>query len=191
MKIFIRSFLRRAFLFLYPMPLSLARRGRGSVIMFPRQIDGARCISIGANTVVVRGSWVSAYQEHLGKKYNPRIEIGNDVRIGRNFMLTAIEEVTIGDGCLLSGDVFISDHSHGYQPSELSPAQQPLIGKGPVRIGRNCFIGIRVSIMSGVTLGDYCVVGAHSVVTKSFPERSVVAGVPARLVKTLAFNATL
>lgn len=49
------------------------------------------------------------------------------------------------------------------------------------RIGRNCFIGGRSLILPGVEVGDNCVVGAGSVVTKSVPPRSVVAGNPARI----------
>jgi lipopolysaccharide O-acetyltransferase len=56
-----------------------------------------------------------------------------------------------------------------------------------VEIGNECFLGVRVSIMPGVTLGNHCVVGAHSVVTRSFPDFSMVAGVPARLIRTFDF----
>lgn len=185
MKISIKNLAKILFVGLYPMPWNLAHKGYGSVIMFPRKLEGVRAISIGSNTIAVGGAWISAYHKYLGRKYQPTISIGNDVRIGRNFMLTAIDEVCIGDGCLLSGDIYISDHTHGYIPCDIPPASQPLVPKGPVRLGRNCFIGIRVSIMPGVILGNYCVVGAHSVVTKSFPDGSVIAGAPARLIRTL------
>ncbi|MFN4157368.1 MAG: acyltransferase [Gemmobacter sp.] len=52
------------------------------------------------------------------------------------------------------------------------------------RIGRNCFIGGRSMILPGVEIGDNCVVGAGSVVTKSVPPRSVVAGNPARILRS-------
>lgn len=51
------------------------------------------------------------------------------------------------------------------------------------RIGKNCFIGGRSLIMPGVEIGDNCVVGAGSVVTKSVPPRSIVAGNPARVLR--------
>ena len=51
------------------------------------------------------------------------------------------------------------------------------------RIGRNCFIGGRSLILPGVTIGDSCIVGAGSVVTRSVPSNCVVAGNPARVVK--------
>lgn len=52
------------------------------------------------------------------------------------------------------------------------------------RIGENCFIGGRSLILPGVEIGDNCVVGAGSVVTKSVPPRSIVAGNPAKIIKT-------
>jgi len=56
----------------------------------------------------------------------------------------------------------------------------------PIRIGNDCWIGINSVILPGVVLGDGCVVGANSVVTKSFPEFSIVGGVPARPLKMRA-----
>ena len=84
---------------------------------------------------------------------------------------------------MLSEQVYISDNSHGYDPNAGPILKQPLETKGPVLIGPGCFLGYRAVIMSGVELGAHCVVGANSVVTRSFPSFSMVAGCPARLVK--------
>ena len=62
------------------------------------------------------------------------------------------------------------------------------ISKGPVEIGENCFIGIRVSILQGVKLGRGCVVASHSVVTKSFPDFTMIAGIPAKAIKKFNFQ---
>jgi lipopolysaccharide O-acetyltransferase len=66
--------------------------------------------------------------------------------------------------------------------------QQALISKGPVTIGRRCFLGFRVAVMPGVTLGEHCVVGANSTVTRSFPAYSMIGGSPARLLKTYSLE---
>ena len=95
-----------------------------------------------------------------------------------------MDEITIGDGCVLSEHVYITDLMHGLHPDQGLIMQQPLQSKGPVRIGSGCFLGYRAAIMPGVTLGDHCVVGANSVVTKSFPAYSMLVGSPARLVRS-------
>lgn len=54
-----------------------------------------------------------------------------------------------------------------------------------VKIGRNCWLGNGVVVVAGVTLGDHVIVGANSVVTKSFPSNVLIAGVPARIIREL------
>ena len=181
------NLLHRIAFMLYPRPWGIGDMGRHSVVMLPRRIQGAARLRLGTDVIVQPHAWLAAIERWGDKDYAPRIRIGDHVRIGRQAMVTAIEEVEIGDGCLLSEQVFISDHVHETVPGPVPPARQPLGARGPVRIGRHCFIGIRACIMGGVTLGDHCVVGANSVVTQSFPPGSVVAGVPARLLKTLEF----
>lgn len=85
-------------------------------------------------------------------------------------------------------DVYISDHFHGeINATELStpPAFRALYSKGPVVIQDNVWIGEGVVILPNVTIGANCVVGANSVVTKSFSANNVIAGNPARIIKTL------
>jgi acetyltransferase-like isoleucine patch superfamily enzyme len=61
--------------------------------------------------------------------------------------------------------------------------QQPLESKGPVHLGDHTFIGFGARIMPGVTLGRHCVVGTNAVVTKSFPDFTMLAGIPAKPIK--------
>ena len=56
----------------------------------------------------------------------------------------------------------------------------------PVRIGKHCWLGANAVVLPGVELGDHVVVGAGAVVTKSFPSHSVVVGIPAQLLRTIA-----
>jgi len=124
-----------------------------------------------------------AVSQYAGKSYRPYIEIGNRVYVGRYAYLTAMEGISIADGCVLSEQVYITDLNHGFDPACGPILSQELESKGPVKIGPNCFLGYRSAVMPGVTLGEWCVVGANSVVTRSFPAYSMIAGVPAQLIK--------
>lgn len=67
----------------------------------------------------------------------------------------------------------------------LPPLFRPLFSKGPVIIGKNVWIGDKATILPGVTIGDGSIIGANSVVTKDVPAYSVVAGNPAKIIKTI------
>jgi acetyltransferase-like isoleucine patch superfamily enzyme len=102
------------------------------------------------------------------------MEIGVDTKISlrADLDMTNPRGVHIGDGTLISFNavIFAHDlsrhfHTHTY-------------------IGRNCFIGAHSIIMPGVTIGDQCIVGSGAVVTKDVPSGSIVAGNPARILRS-------
>ncbi len=116
------------------------------------------------------------------------LHIGNNCQMGDMTHIVAYEKVIIGDNVLIASKCFISDTSHGnYKgdhqsaPEEI-PEKRPLFMK-PVRIGNNVWIGENVVILLGSTIGDGCIVGANSVVTKSIEANSIVVGVPATIIK--------
>jgi acetyltransferase-like isoleucine patch superfamily enzyme len=157
--------------------------GTNSYIRLPRWIVNPTRISVGADTTILRHCRLEAYDRHSAGQLDGRIVIGNGVYVGAYCMLTAMQRIEIGDGCVLSDSVYISDASHGLSPNGGPIMQQPLKSKGPVKLGKKCFLGIGSSILPGVTLGDHSVVSTRSVVTQSFPEYSMLVGNPARLVK--------
>jgi lipopolysaccharide O-acetyltransferase len=155
-----------------------------SSIKSPSTIEGGKYITIGKYSSIGKYSWVAGYDNYCGNIYTPKIVIGDSVSIGNFACITGINEIIIGNKCLISEHVYISDHQHGMDPSsDLRFAEQPLFSKGKVQIGEGCFIGYRVSILPGIELGEHCIVGSHSVVNKSFPPYSMIAGVPAKIIK--------
>lgn len=153
------------------------------------QGGGQRRIKIGSHTSIghhtVLGCW-----ERYGKDehYEPEIIIGDNCSIGEYCHITAIDQVSIGDGLLTGRFVYIGDNAHGglsWDEAELPPAKRHLQSKGEIVIGRNVWIGDKVSIFGGVTIGDNVIIGAGSIVTHDIPSNCMAAGVPVRVVKKL------
>lgn len=113
--------------------------------------------------------------------------------MGEHTQISAAMEVRIGNGVLTGRYVYISDNNHGksdYDSLCLQPGKRDLYIKGPVIIGNNVWIGDKVSILSGVTIGDGTIIGCNAVVTKDIPPYSVVAGVPARVIRKVEIPST-
>jgi acetyltransferase-like isoleucine patch superfamily enzyme len=157
--------------------------GERSYIQRPYSISGRKRVRIGKRTSIGGGLHIQAITEYAGVRYMPTIEIGDDVYIGGHAYFTAIDRISVGDGCVLSEYVYLTDEVHGMDPRAGLIMEQSLISRGPVVIGRSCFLGFRVAVMPGVTLGEHCVVGANSTVTRSFPAYSMIGGSPARILK--------
>ncbi|WP_248922239.1 DapH/DapD/GlmU-related protein [Olsenella intestinalis] len=115
------------------------------------------------------------------------LEIGEGCKMNDRVHIVAHESVRIGDSVLMASNIFISDTSHGSftedaSSPDVAPDDRPLVTK-PTAIGNNVWIGEGVCIMPGVEVGDGCTIGANSVVTKSVPANTVVAGAPARAIR--------
>ncbi len=151
-------------------------------------VIGAQYVNIGNDFAALEGLRLEAYNHYFGQHFSPIIKIGNNVRIGSDCHIGCINEVLIDDNVLIASKVLIIDHSHGNTSSDISekmPLYRPLRSKGPIHIGKNVWICENVVILDGVIIGENCVIGANSVVTKSIPANSIVAGNPAKILKTV------
>ena len=105
------------------------------------------------------------------------VEVGENTWIGPFTAVDGTKPVKIGSYCSISSGVNIV--SHDSVKWALSGGRLPYDSM-PITIGNNCFIGTKAFIGKGVCLGDHCLVAAHAVVTTSFIERSIIAGIPAK-----------
>ena len=150
--------------------------GMPSYLGRPMYISGRRRISIGKRVRIFPGLRMEA----IGKG---SIRIGDNVSIGQNLHLISTDsELRIGEDTTISGNVLITNTNHGYSEIDCHIMQQSTVVK-ETTIGPNCFIGYGAVIQAGTILGRQCVVGANAVVCGSYPDYSVLAGVPAKIIK--------
>lgn len=126
-----------------------------------------------------------------------QFDYGIFTRIGKNFYanfnLTVLDccPVTIGDNVLIGPNCCITTAMHPFLSSERNPQQKDngslFIQEyaKPISIGSNCWIASNVVICGGVTIGNNCVIGAGSVVTKDIPNFSFATGVPCKKIRTI------
>lgn len=129
-----------------------------------------------------------------GKKIDPSFrmfppfyaDFGKNISIGKNVFFNSgckFQDqggIEIGDGCLLGHNTVIATINH-----DLDPRNNRRNHYAPVKLGRNVWVGSNVTILSGVSIGDWSVIAAGAVVTKDVEAYSIVGGVPAKFLKTV------
>ncbi len=151
-------------------------------------IVGANNISIGDNFIAHDRNRIEAISRNGSAKFNPKIYIGNNVIISYGCHIGAVNLIRIGNNVLFASNIYISDHDHGnttYEDMLLPPVSRSIVSKGPVIIEDNVWIGEGAVILSNVTIGHSSIIAAHAVVTKDVPPFSVVAGIPAKVIKNV------
>lgn len=151
------------------------RRGpRGTIVI------GTDCLIEGSLVTELDGS---------------RLSIGNNVFIGGGSLVDCVGSITIADDVLMSHECILADsdnHSIHYdlrkndlQAWKAGTRDWEATVTRPIVIERGAWIGMRSIVLKGVVVGEGSVVGAGSVVTRDVPPHTVVAGNPARVIKTL------
>ena len=169
----------------------IGKVGDNVSIHYPCLIQGGgeKSISIDDGTCLQGHNVLGCWAKHKGHTYSPSITIGRGCNLGEYTHITAINKITIGDGLLTGRFVYIGDNSHGglsMEEANIPPENRTLTSKGPISIGNNVWIGDKVTILGGVTIGDNVIIAANAVVVNDVPSNSIVAGIPARIVKNLS-----
>jgi acetyltransferase-like isoleucine patch superfamily enzyme len=118
-------------------------------------------------------------------EFGKNLTLGKDVFINAGCRFQDTGGITIGDGSLIGHGSTLTTLNHGIDPdrrADMIPS--------PVTIGRKAWLGAAVTIVPGVTIGDGAIVGAGSVVTRDVPAKAIVGGVPAKLIRSIGFDAS-
>lgn len=108
--------------------------------------------------------------------------LGNNVGIGEFAYLGGGGGLEIGDDCIIGQYFSCHPENHVHEDLRL-PIRHQGVSRQGIKIGRNCWIGSKVTVLDGVEIGEGCIIGAGAVVTRSFPPFSVIGGVPAKIIK--------
>jgi acetyltransferase-like isoleucine patch superfamily enzyme len=153
------------------------------------RVVGGRHISFGRNIHAGRNLWLEAVTSYRSQRFQPTIVIGDYVCFSNDVHISSVEAITIGTHVLFGSKIFIADHNHGIYKGEQqsnpeeAPSHRILGGGGRVVIEENAWIGDNSVILGPASIGRSAIIGANSVVRGIVPSNSIVAGVPARVIK--------
>jgi lipopolysaccharide O-acetyltransferase len=151
-------------------------------------LRGLQRITMGEDFSAGEGLWLETITRYGNEPFQPKLVIGDHVRISHWSHIACTNSVTIGNHVLIGSKVIITDHNHGIFGAHatsplIPPAQRPLERNRSVTIKDNVWLGDGVVVCPGVTMGEGSVAGANAVVTTDVPPFTLVAGVPARPIR--------
>jgi len=161
------------------------RFGAGSMIAFPPTVVfGEGRIAIGDGTTIGPLASLSAgMPSQAGLQGDPVITIGDRCMLGKGIGIVGHERIELGDDIWTGHYVYISDQNHGYEDIDL-PIGTQMWKNEPVSIGSGSWLGHGAVVLPGSRVGRHVVIAAGAVVAGiEVPDYSVVAGVPARVVR--------
>jgi acetyltransferase-like isoleucine patch superfamily enzyme len=154
------------------------------------KVRGTAHMTVGAKVGIGDFCWIEAVASYAGKRYRPRLIIGDRVVLSDLTHISCVAAIQIGDDCLLGSKIYIGDHHHGSvsdieEAMNIAPAQRPLADISEVIIGEKTWICDGAVILPGTRIGRCSIVGANSVVQLQEDRPALIAGVPARVIRYL------
>ncbi|MFD7342156.1 acyltransferase [Streptomyces violascens] len=165
--------------------LRFRRIGAGTRLAFPQgTVFGEPWIELGDHCIIAEQVTLTAgMMPGLDLGADPILTLGNGVVLGRGSHVIADTTVTIGSDTYCGPYVYITSTNHSYDdPHQPVGKQWPRME--PVEIGPGCWLGTGAVVLPGARLGRNVVVAAGAVVRGEVPDHAVVAGAPARIVRT-------
>jgi acetyltransferase-like isoleucine patch superfamily enzyme len=155
--------------------------GLGSVLYKPMMLSNPRFMHIGKNVLIRQGVRLEAVVSDPGNP--PELRIGDNVNIEQNVHIVCHSRIVIGDNVSITGNCAIVDVTHPYRDihDPLKIGNRISTERSFVEIGDGSFLGFNVAVLPNVRIGNYCIIGAYSLVTRDVPDYSVVVGNPARI----------
>lgn len=155
--------------------IALRSFGRGARLGRGCSLRGTQNILIGDNVTFDEICFIDAI--------GGNVEIGTNTKFNRNVNLNAsvAGSIIIGNDCLIGPNVVMRTAGHVFSDTN-TPIQLQGHEAADIKIGNDVWLGANAVILPGVVIGDQCVVGAGSVVTKSFENCQIIAGVPAKAI---------
>ena len=162
---------------------AFAAFGEGTAFAPPAVVRSPHRIHLGKKVFFHPRAWLSVVEEHNGRTYSPRLEIGDGCVFGHDMYISCVGEITIGSEVLVGDRVLITDTYHEFENPDVSIVRQPMAEPKPVHIGDGVHLGIGVCVLAGVTIGERSFVASGAVVTRDVPPNGVVVGNPARVLR--------
>ncbi|MFH8630547.1 acyltransferase [Streptomyces lydicus] len=168
-----------------PGPYRFRRIGPHTRLAFPQgTVFGDPWIEIGDHCIIARDVTLTAgMMPDLDLGAEPILTLGNGVVLGRGSHVIADVRLTIGDDCFFGPGVYVTTTNHSYDDPEV-PVGKQWPRSAPVVIGPGSWIGTGAVILPGARLGRNVVVAAGAVVRGEVPDHAVVAGAPAKVVRS-------
>ena len=134
------------------------------------------CVKIGAYSNLLSTSHLATFGKGL--------KMGNHSAVGDFTHFGAPGGIEIGNDVIMGSYVSFHSENHNFADTSKLIREQGVTNRG-IRIGNNVWVGAKVTFLDGCEVGNHCVVAAGAVVNGSFPDHSVIGGVPAKILKTI------
>ena len=158
--------------------------GRGTALLSPQGvIYNERYIALGEDTMIGPNVAITAGMSPTQEMVtDPVVSIGSRCIIGRGSHIVGHWSITIGDDIMTGPYVYITDQNHTYEDADAPIGRQWPV-EAAVTIGSGSWLGANVVVLPGTTIGRNTVVAAGAVVSGEFPDRCVIGGIPARVLR--------